>query len=276
MRRAALAVLSLSAMSCNPAIRPPETGRSDLTGVALGHGEVAEMQLETTLHELDLLEAQIHSSGDVSSKPITACMTGDREVVARNMAFKLAVGKRLVQEKDVEAKYYALLQEASPDELMPVIHLRKHYYEGLLGCVLYWANGGHREPKEDSSIAILMASNFEAEISKSLIMVEFMTHWCVPCKKMAPDLEKFAHDHKSGMKVGKLNTDRNMELAQRFGAKNFPTLIMLKDGREIGRLEGYCNYSDLQKWTEGVIQGERSSPSGRPPGDEQKRGAHSD
>lgn len=176
--------------------------------------------------------------------------------MARELAFKLVLGKPQAQDKAVEMSYYIFLQEGSPAELMPVVHLRRHYKEGLLKCVLDLTDGKPHEAEEQSKLAILLASNFEAETSNGYALVDFMTHWCGPCKEMVPDLEKLAFDFKGKMRVGRLDVDRNRVVSDKFGVKKFPTLMILKDGKEVTRLEKGSSYTELRAWIQKALQGE--------------------
>ena len=235
---------------CGFATRSLKTGYSD--SVEINSSD--ETQLETALHQLDLLEAEIYSSYDTRADLIAACVKADREVMIRKLAFKLMLGKPpAFDDKAAEARYYALLQEGKRDELMPVVHLRKYYHEAILKCVLDLANGKSEEAVDKNNMSILMDSNFESETRNGIFIVDFMNHWCVPCKKMTPDLEKLAQSYRGKLRVGKLDVDRNMATAEKFGVKKFPTLIVFKNGKEVERSERYYSYPDLQKLFEGAL-----------------------
>ncbi|WP_437632745.1 thioredoxin family protein [Sorangium sp. So ce854] len=225
---------------------------------------------------MDLVEASIHSFSGAVGDPIAGCVKRDREVMARDLAFKLVIGTRGMPGKAAEMAYYRLLQERRPDELIPIVYLRKYYHEGLLGCVLGSVEASQKDAMAESEVRILVGSNFEAETGDGLVMIDFMTHWCVPCKRMAPDLEMLARSYKGTLRVGRINVDRNMGIAERFGVGVFPTLVMLKNGKEVGRVEKLLGYAELSRWVEGELRGS-GSPSGQAPrGGEQRRGESGD
>jgi len=266
MRKAGLALLSFLVAGCGSATRPPEPRHSDPTGFTLVDGEI---QLELTLYQVDLVDAKIRRFRDAPGDPIATCANTNKDVMAKKLAFKPILGKPRVQDKAAEISYYDLLAEGSPAELVPVVHLMKYYKEGLLRCLLDSTNGKAHGPTEESNISILTALNFDAETSNGIVIVDFMTHWCGPCKEMVPELEKLAQDYKGKVKIGRLDVDRNRIISKRFDTKLFPTLILLKDGKEINRMEVASSYTELRKWTQDALKGEISSPSGKVLGGEQ-------
>ena len=90
------------------------------------------------------------------------------------------------------------------------------------------------------AIVKLNDKNFENEIvsKKGTALVDFYADWCGPCKMIAPIIEKIAEE-RSDVIVGKANVDESSELASRFGVMSIPTLVILKDGKEVKRMIGY-------------------------------------
>ena len=81
--------------------------------------------------------------------------------------------------------------------------------------------------------------NFEAEVLQSdrTVLIDFWAPWCMPCRMLAPTLEEIAAE-RADIKVCKVNTDEQMELAVRFGITSIPCLFVIKDGKAVERLEG--------------------------------------
>ena len=71
-----------------------------------------------------------------------------------------------------------------------------------------------------------------------LMMVDFWANWCGPCRMLGPVIEQLAGQYEGKVLVGKVNTDEQPELAVRFGVMSIPTVIFLKDGKEIDRKVG--------------------------------------
>jgi len=85
----------------------------------------------------------------------------------------------------------------------------------------------------------LKKTDFDAAVDAApLAMVDFWADWCGPCKMVAPVVEKIAADYDGKALVAKVNIDEEPELAQRFGVMSIPTLVFLKDGREVDRKVG--------------------------------------
>ena len=74
--------------------------------------------------------------------------------------------------------------------------------------------------------------------SASLAMVDFWATWCGPCKLMSPIVEKLATLYDGKAVIGKVETDSEMELAQKYGITAIPTLIFFKNGVEFERKVG--------------------------------------
>ena len=70
------------------------------------------------------------------------------------------------------------------------------------------------------------------------VLVDFYADWCGPCKIMAPVLDSFAADHTGEILVGKVDTEAAPEVSARYGIRGIPTLILYRDGTEVGRQTG--------------------------------------
>ncbi len=81
--------------------------------------------------------------------------------------------------------------------------------------------------------------NFEEEVVKSdrTVLIDFWAPWCMPCRMLAPTLEEIAKE-RPDIKICKVNTDEQMELAVKFGITSIPALFVIKDGKAVDRLEG--------------------------------------
>jgi len=88
------------------------------------------------------------------------------------------------------------------------------------------------------NIVTLTTSNFDNEISKGVVMVDFWATWCMPCKAMAPVIDEIADQAKGKIKVGKVDIDANGELANRYNVQGIPNIIIFKDGTQVENLVG--------------------------------------
>ncbi len=94
--------------------------------------------------------------------------------------------------------------------------------------------------------------NFNDMVLKSdkPVMVDFWATWCGPCVMAGPVVDALADDYKGKISIGKLDVDQNQETAGKYGVQSIPTVILFKDGKEIGRKVGFAGrpmYENLLK-----------------------------
>jgi thioredoxin 1 len=82
---------------------------------------------------------------------------------------------------------------------------------------------------------------FDAEVlqAKEPVVVDFTAVWCPPCQMMAPVVERLAEEFAGKVKIGKLDTDANPEIAIRYGVSGIPTLGLFREGKLVDRLVGF-------------------------------------
>ena len=91
-----------------------------------------------------------------------------------------------------------------------------------------------------SKILHVNQSSFDDEVLKSQIpvFVDFWAEWCGPCRAIAPVLESLAEDYDGKVKIVKINVDKETDLANKYNVSAIPSLIIVKDGKEIDRIVG--------------------------------------
>ncbi len=95
---------------------------------------------------------------------------------------------------------------------------------------------------------MLDTADFEREVmaERGLVLVDFYADWCMPCKMLSPILEELSEEI-DDVKIVKVNTDKNQELASSFGVMSIPTLLFVKDGKVIDTLVGLRQKEELER-----------------------------
>jgi thioredoxin 1 len=95
----------------------------------------------------------------------------------------------------------------------------------------------------------LTDSNFDAEALKAdkPVLVDFWAPWCAPCRMVGPIVEELAGNYSGKLKVGKLNTDDNPDVASRYGIMSIPTILLFKNGEIADRIVGAVPKKEFEK-----------------------------
>lgn len=88
------------------------------------------------------------------------------------------------------------------------------------------------------SIKKLTEDVFEKGIEKGTTLVDFYADWCGPCRMLTPVLEKVSKEVQGQATVAKLDIDHAQRVASSYRVTSVPTMILFKDGKEVGRLVG--------------------------------------
>lgn len=97
---------------------------------------------------------------------------------------------------------------------------------------------------------------FDSEVINSPIpvIVDFWAPWCMPCKMLEPIFEELSKEYINKVKFVKVNTDDNIEIAQRYYISGIPTLIIFKNGKPVNQAVGFMSKKELTKFIEDSIK----------------------
>lgn len=100
----------------------------------------------------------------------------------------------------------------------------------------------------------LTEENFDEAIkAKEPVVIDFWAEWCGPCKKVAPLVDEIAKKYTGRIKVYKLNVDNAQDTASRYQVMSIPTLIFMKNGKEMDRIVGAVSQNVIEEKIKEII-----------------------
>ena len=96
---------------------------------------------------------------------------------------------------------------------------------------------------------VVTTQSYDDEVANSSIpvMIDFYADWCGPCQQIMPTIEALAGDYDGKVKIVKVDVDASPELAEKYGVMSIPTLVFVKGGEEVDRLNGAASRGVLEE-----------------------------
>ena len=85
------------------------------------------------------------------------------------------------------------------------------------------------------------------------VIVDFWAPWCMPCRMIAPVLEKMAGEYDGRALIAKVNTDENPQWAIKYGVQGIPTLLFVKNGKIVDRAVGVAPAAQIKERLEKLL-----------------------
>ena len=95
-----------------------------------------------------------------------------------------------------------------------------------------------KDVKASEKILTLTDQNFLNKTRSGVVLVDFWAEWCMPCRMQIPVLNELADEAKGKFTVAKLNVDEQQKTASMFKVRSIPTMVLMKNGKEIHRFVG--------------------------------------
>jgi thioredoxin 1 len=100
-------------------------------------------------------------------------------------------------------------------------------------------------------------SNFDSEVvgSQVPVLVDFWAEWCQPCRMLAPTIDQLASEYQGKVKIGKVDTDSNREVAVKYGISAIPTIILFKGGKVHKKFVGLTPKDQFKSALDEAVRG---------------------
>ena len=82
--------------------------------------------------------------------------------------------------------------------------------------------------------------------NEQLVVIDFWAEWCGPCRMISPIIDELAKEYDNKVCIGKVNVDENDDVVEKYGIRNIPTILFIKNGEIVDKKVGASSKADLK------------------------------
>lgn len=105
----------------------------------------------------------------------------------------------------------------------------------------------------NGNIIIATDEDFSQKVSQGVSLVDFYADWCGPCRMLTPVIHEVAEQLHGKAHFIKVDVDASQKVAAQFQVMSIPTLVLLKNGKEVGRLVGLRDAKTIRQFVESQL-----------------------
>lgn len=90
--------------------------------------------------------------------------------------------------------------------------------------------------------------------NEQFVVIDFWAEWCGPCKMISPIVDELSTEYDGKVYIGKVNVDENDDAVVKYGIRNIPTILFIKNGEIVDKKVGACSKADLKAKIDALLQ----------------------